>query len=68
MPATSPEWTADVAHAVFALHGARRAARRREVQLVYDPEDSRDCTRRLADLHSLQGGCVVRRPDRGPEA
>ena len=29
------------------------------LQLVYDPEDSRDCTRRLADLDSLQGGCVA---------
>jgi hypothetical protein len=36
------------------------------VQLVYDPEDSRDCMRRLAALHSLGGGCVVCRPPPGP--
>jgi hypothetical protein len=36
------------------------------VQLVYDPDDSRDCMRRLAGLHSLAGGCVVCRPAPGP--
>lgn len=36
------------------------------VQLVYDPEDSRDCMRHLADRHSLQAGCVVCRPPPGP--
>src|ERR687896_236015 len=36
------------------------------VQLVYDPQDSRDCMRRLAALHSLGGGCVVCRPPPGP--
>ena len=35
-------------------------------QLVYDPEDSRDRMRRLAELHSLTGGCVVCRPPPGP--
>jgi hypothetical protein len=36
------------------------------VQLVYDPEDTRDCVRRLATLHSLTSGCVVCRPAPGP--
>jgi hypothetical protein len=37
------------------------------VQLVYDPDDSRDCMRRLAELHSLANGCVVCRPPPRPE-
>ncbi len=36
------------------------------MQLVYDPDDSRDCMRRLAGLHSLADGCVVCRPAPGP--
>ena len=35
------------------------------VQLVYDPEDSRDCMRCLAELHSPESGCVVCRPTPG---
>ena len=50
MTATSPEWTADVAHAVFA----RRAARRRVVQLGYDPEE-RGCRHAYSPLSA----CVL---------
>ena len=64
MPATSPEWTADVAHAVFALTRPPGGLTPRGPARVR-PEDSRDCTRRLADLHSLQGGCVVSPPGPG---